>query len=478
MTAARRPGLFPPSPRWVMMSVGGPSHGADTRATMTKTEALLQEILANPEDDAPRLAYAARLAKEGDATRAKFIRLQVEVAPHVPPGIGHFLMWYHPYAEPHYRALELLRVHGERWGKDLPRWVKWSVYERGFVANIACKASDWLRHGAELVRRVPLQRLYLIHTGRRLAEVAACPALEHLVELGLDGNRLDLDGLRALVESPHLPRLTKLKLSRNKLPPEAGDILAASRWPRLAELDLADNQLGDAGVEALVKARQLGQLVRLNLGSNRIRDGGAQALAAARSLPALQDLSLDRNRIRGGLAALLGSACLPALRRLVLSDNRAGGGALRSLARAGAVVRQGALILDGNLLDARAAEALAAWPGLAGVTQLDLNFNDLGDAGAAALAASPHLAGLTQLGQSGNGIGDAGARALAASPHLAGLTSLWLCRNKMTAAGLRALVESPHLGRVNELAVEMNEGPLDEALIRALMDRFGPRTRI
>ena len=47
---------------------------------MTEEDGLLQGIVANPEDDAPRLVYADWLDERGDADRAAFIRLQIEVA--------------------------------------------------------------------------------------------------------------------------------------------------------------------------------------------------------------------------------------------------------------------------------------------------------------------------------------------------------------------------------------------------------------
>ena len=42
-------------------------------------EAFLSDILASPEDDAPRLVYADWLSENGDEPRAEFIRAQVEL---------------------------------------------------------------------------------------------------------------------------------------------------------------------------------------------------------------------------------------------------------------------------------------------------------------------------------------------------------------------------------------------------------------
>ena len=47
---------------------------------MTEADVLLADIIANPDDDAPRLIYAGWLGEHGDEARAEFIRTQVELA--------------------------------------------------------------------------------------------------------------------------------------------------------------------------------------------------------------------------------------------------------------------------------------------------------------------------------------------------------------------------------------------------------------
>ena len=43
-------------------------------------DALFQAVLASPHDDAVRLVYADWLDEQGDAPRAEFIRLQIELS--------------------------------------------------------------------------------------------------------------------------------------------------------------------------------------------------------------------------------------------------------------------------------------------------------------------------------------------------------------------------------------------------------------
>src|SRR5439155_8900481 len=48
--------------------------------TMTDADAFLAAIVADPDADGPRLAYADWLGERGDAARAEFLRVQCELA--------------------------------------------------------------------------------------------------------------------------------------------------------------------------------------------------------------------------------------------------------------------------------------------------------------------------------------------------------------------------------------------------------------
>src|SRR5207344_2104774 len=89
--------------------------------------AFLRAILAHPDDDAPRLIYADWLDEQGDADRAEFIRLQVQLS-RMPTG--------DPDRGPMYaRSRELEQSHRVEWLNRLPQFddVHWGVFERGFV---------------------------------------------------------------------------------------------------------------------------------------------------------------------------------------------------------------------------------------------------------------------------------------------------------------------------------------------------------
>ena len=85
--------------------------------------------------------------------------------------------------------------------------------------------------------------------------------------------------------------------------------------PQLMELHLYRNQIGDAGISALVDALSRGalpQLEKLWLGGNSIGDVGLSALADVVSrgaLPALEKLFLDSNQIGDAGMSAFASAC-------------------------------------------------------------------------------------------------------------------------------------------------------------------------
>lgn len=140
---------------------------------------LLAAVLADPGDDLPRLAFADRLEEAGADARAEFVRVQVEIARrergeslgHAPPG-G---LW-HPAIDGGKlaaRELELLRRHGAellgfsiRWCAEVAaagtrRVPPVAIFRRGFVSEVWCPQSDWLRHGPALARLHPVEKVTL-----------------------------------------------------------------------------------------------------------------------------------------------------------------------------------------------------------------------------------------------------------------------------------------------------------------------------
>ena len=111
--------------------------------------------------------------------------------------------------------------------------------------------------------------------------------------------------------------------------------------PRLKNLLLGSNYVGDRCIHALSSAARHGalkSLYALGLSRNRITDVGCEALAGAMragQLPQLTDLYISRNLVGNGCAAALASVLrmplAPPLKRIGLGDGSAGEAGLSSL---------------------------------------------------------------------------------------------------------------------------------------------------
>jgi uncharacterized protein (TIGR02996 family) len=292
------------------------------RATpVSDAEGLLQDILANPEDDAPRLVYADWLEEHGDADRAAFIRAQIEAA----------RLWQDKALRPALQKQwwKLLEKHRDEWLRDLPAPLRKEVeFQRGFVHWVHCSALEFLRGAERLFRRAPVRSVRLKYATGRVAELAACPYLARLSRINFyaKGNHIDGAGASVFFASPHLGGLVHLELKYNAIGPRGAAALAAC--PGLAglrHLELTHNGIGDEGAAVLAAAPHLGNLETLDLYGNDIGDAGAAALAASPHLNRLDFLGLASNQVGpDGVEALAQALGLPALTRLRLAYNPVG----------------------------------------------------------------------------------------------------------------------------------------------------------
>ncbi len=116
--------------------------------------ALLAAVLEFPEQDAPRLIYADWLDEHGDAPRAEFIRVSME------------LEW-RPYTErqtPHYRNLlvrfrALIEGHRPAWVAPFTSDPTRVLFRRGFIEKAHLTLAEVLQIEAAAVLREPLFEL-------------------------------------------------------------------------------------------------------------------------------------------------------------------------------------------------------------------------------------------------------------------------------------------------------------------------------
>jgi uncharacterized protein (TIGR02996 family) len=224
----------------------------------TDGDALRRAILADPEDDTPRLVYADWLQEHGEEDRAAFIRAQIEHARAEPFG-------------PKARAAgeladNLLHRSADNW-KAWTDTVRDQVldlrFERGFVAHVNAEPGAFLRVAAELFAEHPVQSLRLVpHTNpeyrSELAPVFDLPCLRQLRRLAFAPETEFLfDDYEALAGSRHLAGLTDLAMPGCPIHDVQWleDLIRGERFPALAGLNVADNpHLGPTLAAALGRA--------------------------------------------------------------------------------------------------------------------------------------------------------------------------------------------------------------------------------
>jgi uncharacterized protein (TIGR02996 family) len=408
-----------------------------------KCEALLAAVCADPDNDAPRLAFADWLDKNGQDAWAAVIRKQLVRIPEVddaPEYIRHACLGDLP---------EIIEAH-EQVRRDLPPRVTFKGLVRGFPETIHADVDTFLEHADTLFARIPLRTLSTRASGGlpRLTDSPHFARLRGLVlswyPLGADSMQqfgesphasnlrsLEFDGLcdpasaDALVNSPLFPRLEELRwscaLDRGAVPPfvEAFTRLGPTR---LRVLHQPVSGLGAAGVVRLLNAPAAGSLKDLALGNIALTDEAIKALSTSPRLAGLRSLSLYRSIAR-----------LPELKALLKAP---------------------------------------VWR----LCFLDLRWSRIGAQGVKALLDSPATQELAALELSYNPVGDGGAKALAAAPSSSRLRYLHLFDCKIGDAGGRALAESPHLDNLRVLYLSLND--FSDGVKQALRDRFGKRVSL
>jgi uncharacterized protein (TIGR02996 family) len=259
---------------------------------MSDHHAFMQAILANPDEDAPRLIYADWLEEQGNYDRAEFIRVQcarVQLPPRDP--------LRKEFAK---RERDLLFRHAEEWRNGLPplSHLVWRFWERGCMAAVQVNQVAALCHQAEMIFSVaPVQTLIFWNidddTAGRLAQE---PFLERIRRFTVRGGSLTWRGVRLLAESRFLASLKELRLEHQRMGDNAVETLAQS--PNLAGLQslcLVSNGITSHGFEALVVSPFLRGLTEIDLSFNNIGRAGMESLIRHKPWKQLSVLDLQSN---------------------------------------------------------------------------------------------------------------------------------------------------------------------------------------
>ncbi|QDU92878.1 hypothetical protein [Lignipirellula cremea] len=201
--------------------------------------------------------------------------------------------------------------------------------------------------------------------------------LRQLKNLALGGARLGEQGLLPLLQCQDLSGLEELNLERNlDLGPAIGR-LAVSSLKGLRRLSLASCYGGwEDGFRSFVEQLALPRLEALNLANNELGDAGARALAAAPWLARLKELNIAQCGVTvAGMQALAASRYLDQLTHLDCSENDLSEGGLAALVSARNLRLEGLTAIDCQL-EAADVQALAKAPSCSSLLWLDLSGND------------------------------------------------------------------------------------------------------
>jgi uncharacterized protein (TIGR02996 family) len=346
---------------------------------MTDQDALLQAVIAHPDDDLPRLVFADYLEEHGDGVQAEFIRLQCDLA-------------HRAADDPDLQALlereqELLAsLKPTHYSKMFRGHVR---FHRGFVESIHTTA-DWLVSSGELLfRTTPVRELRITNLAYRLQPFLHIPELSRIRALDLSNNNF-AGGLHLeeLFQTARLDALKSLTIRNAVLWPNAVEILANSRVaPQLRYLDLSGNPIADSGVRNLAEAPAFANLRSLILRNDEVQyhdsihAGGAMALAASPSLRQLQTLDLADQYIGdAGFLAFVNSPNASRIEVLDVSFNEiglTGERAAEELVASSQLHRLKQIHLGGNLWNRVSIDALKSWSKLAEGLTVDLRETEL-----------------------------------------------------------------------------------------------------
>ncbi|MFQ3649125.1 MAG: TIGR02996 domain-containing protein [Gemmataceae bacterium] len=440
---------------------------------------LLDDVIENPDEDAPRLVMADWLEEYGDQVaqdRARFIRLQVRRAQ---------LSDYSPEAWAcRSEELRLLRRHRLAWLTRLDRFVSKATFQRGFAESLVLGVAQFVKNADTLFRLTPVRQLQLLRlaqTKLTMPDLAAVPGLNRLRGLSLRHSNLGDERVAELLQVLPLAHLESLDLSGCNLGVRSLDRLAKLPLPRLRSLTLANNNILDRAERVVqvvagrplqtlhlgftsLDAQAIGQLAEwpglamlkhLNLSGINIGARTATQFFESPYLGELDTLILSNCAIRqSGVAALARCAALKNLRVLHLESAELAAGGLENLTSGPYLNRLEDLDLTTNFLNNEQSMAsLGRWPGLASVRSLCLDYNLFGNEGLRALLESEHLGSLTSLRLVGTALRPGCGSLLAECPKLSQLVHLNITYNMLKSSDIEAILESPYLKNLSELLV-------------------------
>ena len=293
---------------------------------MSKHDALLSAIVANPDDDLPRLVFADWLEENGEPERAEFIRVECLHARTDRESPD-----YLPLLR---RSSRLLTAHSDRWFGEIQneQLAQVVITERGFVDRIVIVADRFAAHGDFIRGQAPLLKELHIRAAGDWREFFHSANLAGLRALSFEDGVFTSEAAAALASSRHVWSLVELDLNRQPLGLYGAVEIASARLPQLEKLSVGECGLGHDGVQALLEGPYQ-NLRELDLSENGLTDSACESITAAGQFSRIERLALCENHITGaGISALASSPHLDQLQSLNLYLNPIGPAGGRAIA--------------------------------------------------------------------------------------------------------------------------------------------------
>lgn len=399
---------------------------------MNDRDALFAAILAHPDEDTPRLAFADWLEENGDPKYAAFIRKQIELAK-VPE-------WDPLWVRAWHRDRDSTTGRGyEQFVPKLPDGLKLLPlvsFRRGFVWHVESTGVEpFLTRADELFAAMPLQALTLrtAFGGYRepidLTALFASPHLARIKQLTFTLARFTKDTVRQMQGCAHLSNLTELEFAYSSFDQGAlATVFEAPLSKRLESLSFNNSSIAWSDVEiGLAKAG----------GPHRLRRFVACDYSGGGYMP----------------PTVFAAPLLHGLKELDLHGHELGAAGFRMLCGSGVVARLESLTLSKSNPGVPGIKVLSECSALKGLKRLLLWTNSIGPVGMKHLADSPHLTGLQILGLTQNPVGDRGARAIAGAAWAPNLIELDLSSTEISDTGAEALLNALSPDRLINLSL-------------------------
>ena len=304
-----------------------------------------EAIVADPDNDEPRLVYADWLDERGDP-RGEFIRIQCQVA------AGELNDDSVESRTTRRHMFKLLEQNRGEWLAEFDKLpITQPVFTRGFVSEVVITQGQFIKKGKATLEKLPLLELLWIKGATSgfgsLAEAEHAslvrsvgfmqtrildtimsewiawlesPHWSNVRHLMLDRCSAIRDGaLVELVQSSMFRRLKKLNVSQQTFEPALQPLEAFDGEAQLESLILAGCKLRVVDMQRLANSAITRKIRRLDLSNNTIGNRGAKALLGS-ALPELEELRLGYNRFTDKVVDILLAAHAPKLKRLFIGD--------------------------------------------------------------------------------------------------------------------------------------------------------------